>query len=288
MKKYDNFINEKISSSTIFLLLTMFNSIGMDKPIHNKYDRFYNDVRSMILPNTNSIISKILDEVKNKVSKDNRIKNKQDVIDELNSVVFIVNNSSKSKILFDEFEKRNGHEDLGFMFYIKDKPFIGLNKIDNDVIRHELFHIVDIVMSRNNSNINKNIINIFDFNMNYEEYSKNFDRIVSYEYKMTQPIKNEIIKKYLLTPSEIFVRLNNFKFWLLKNGYIDNISQKIPNDIMIELLNGNIFKNIKTYQEKMDFLHSDFLQILLFIKNNEIDKINNYVYNNNYKKMNII
>jgi len=289
MKKYDNFINEKISSSTIFLLLTMFNSIGMDKPIHNKYDRFYNDIQNIIVPNTNVTISKVLDDVKNKVSKDNRIKNKQELIDKLNSVVFIVNKNNKSKILFDEIKRRNNNRDnLGFTFYIKNKPFIGLNKFDNKIIRHELFHIVDDFMIKSNNNINKDIIKMFDFNMNYNEYSKNFEKIVNYEYRMKLSINKELIKKYLLTPSEIFVRLNTLKFWLLNNGYIKDIGQKIPNDVMIKLLNGEIFKNIKTHQEKLDFMNSDFMEIIIFIKNDKIKDINDFVYNSNYKKINMI
>jgi len=274
-------INEKFFLSEIGIIaFLIFNTIKSDMP--NKYD--FNYIKKYL---SNNIINNkknlkiAINDVKNKIKNDNQIINKQELYNLIDSSLYLeYKNDFISKSIFKSSNKYG--ESKAFMVPLKYKnktiPLIGFKpQSDINTIRHELLHIVETYM-KTNKKIDKN--DIFDFNQSNEYYSNIFSMLTNFEFKAK--IQNNIkIQKYLTdyNYSEVYVRLNNFKFFLYKYNFIDKISDPIDDMILLKLYSGKLYKELPNDQSKKEFRQSDFIIIFIFFNRNKLFKINQLTYN---------
>lgn len=141
---------------------------------------------------------------------------------------------------------------------------------------HELHHLV-----KDYEKIIDPFYNDLNFNLNQDEMKINvlllFWNKVKNKKKEAIPLVNELFKdyikninheKYLKSKNELYPRIEGLKIFLYKNGFINNINDKLSKDIIIKIYSGEVFEQLS--EEQVDlFIYSDFMEILPFFDYNK-------------------
>jgi len=273
-----NELNEGVTRNIAewgLIAFLLFNKIGSDTPKRYDIEWFKNYVSNNSV-NNNHDIKTAIKNVKNKVMGDNKITNKQDIINTIDSTLVLFNNKNDFVIknFYKQASKNIGLNPSCFTYFPNDgsPPIIALS---NDAtlidIQHEYYHVVEWVMDFDT----KGIKNMFDFNGDFKYQNQLYRMLTNYEYKLSHPVGNKELK-YLNTPSEIYVRLNNLKLFLYKYNFIKTPNENLGKEIFEQLYTGEIYKNLPNDKIRENFRGSDFMQILIFMKTfNDINKYAN-------------
>jgi hypothetical protein len=280
IKKYDQY-NESLNEGKKFkhfieglIYAILFSgNISTDNRI---VSYSYNDIEKFSIENnsnSNIIIQKSLNIVKNKVLNDINITNKKEILNKLDSILFVYNDHSDiPNYLYNASNSNNENGAKTICFAINSKllnyPIIFLSEdAPSNKIIHEILHVVGV-------NINLDDINkIFDFNLTFDEYFYKYiimineEKIDKYIKYIQCPFdKDDNLIKYYTDKDELYVRLNNLKLYLYNINILKDPNDNITKEIIYKLKSGEIFKNLSE-TEKFEFIKSDFIILIPFIKN---------------------
>ncbi len=239
------------------------------------------------------IIESAKKKVKNKVLKDETLKNKESILSKIDSIQII------------ETPQGAGlSSNPGYLNYNEDGlslEYIIINKKTLDslppsykemAITHELFHLVDFHrLLQNKPNLNVKRLSEsewYSIAMNI----LNTDSTISKKYALQNHTffdKYDKVKvNYLTNNKEIYARLNNFKLFLTKVGELKNPNQDISDKLWEDIYNGKFISRISDKSLIKEFYLSDYLEILPFIKDSEISEVNKLAYISKEKIKNIV
>lgn len=302
IKTYENFIikEEKtwhwLATAAVLITNLILNKIeesGDAKKAKTEIKQMFSSAKELYYPEIDSAKKYVIDKVLN--SPD--FKNKEEIINKINSIKFIESpmgfgDSNPGYLCYND----NG---LNLEYVILTKSIFDSLPSDYKkmALRHELMHLVDChEYGYDNWSINSKdkLDNFSVSDLSEDQYNKihsqilNNDTLKFGEYLKSKFINFDDKKKYLTSPEEMFTRINNLKFFLVKSGFLKSTNDDITEKMWDDIYSGELFKSITDEDLIDDLLVSDFLEVLPFIKNSKIDKLNKIAYLYNKNKKNIV
>lgn len=205
----------------------------------------------------NPIVKDAIKDIKYKINLDTAISNKKEILDILDKTPIIY---KKNDYVCNKLVKMTGKDTLAWTTSLNGSFFIFISKdSDYNEIYHELNHIVE-----KNVKIDSNIVNLFDFNKNYHQQNTMFKKMMNNEYELNKGISTEYLE-YLSKPCEIYTRINNFKMFLYKHGYLKTPVDEITEEIITLLFRGHIYLNLNEKEKNLFRTKLDFIELLIFL-----------------------
>jgi len=208
---------------------------------------------------------KVIDKIKN-----NDFKNKDIIIDKINKCKIIeFPEKMKSQYKTTEGAYINLETDFILMQHLNQRS--DLDKLNT--LTHELFHLVDhyrLMENKPNIKINRNYSSA--------EYSELYANMLGLEYSDDMDFDDLDYIEYLSTDEEIYARFNNLKLFLTKINFISNPNDDIPDYLWKSFFNGKFYDYLKTKEIKDEFLNSDFILILPFLKDSKLENLNKIAF----------
>jgi len=266
--RFDEFVNEEFKFSglrnwTIIFLALFYNFKG-DVPRKFNEPKFVeNYVKNLPKLNNNQRVRDIISEVKNRVLKDTKISNKQEILKKIDETLIVIRREDEFMKIITDIGNKEASGRL-ITFKINDNTqthsIIILEKDFNDeTLTHELNHVVENNIKQDMSGVEK----MFNFNMNFKEYNNNLKMMTNGDYYL--PSSATIDKEYRdYLKTELYVRLNGFKRFLYNHKLINNSNDSIKEYMINNILSGRFYKNLSD-EDKEIFSHSDFLEIFMFL-----------------------
>lgn len=238
-----------------------------------------------------------------KVESSNYITNKEEVINRLNNVVY---KEYESLYLFRNYGGGDTDDNLMSYYYDTDtdKDYIMINmemSHDHKLLSyiHELNHLVDKHSKIDENNKVKSTDLLIDISKYsrirvqklYYDYYRNWGEIKKGDQYYNPGIilyfsvfgisnddsggmgETESNEKYYISDSEIFARISTMKSFMLKEGILNNIDEKITKH-HIELIRLYVYKFEGDYNEYMKVLDLGFLQYLPLINWDKVNELN--------------
>jgi hypothetical protein len=198
-----------------------------------------------VLSPCDDIVKDALEDVKNKVRKDDKILNKEEVLMQLDSVAIVRKKSdriSRQMYLAVNSVSTAGCASSFSLTFTKKKfghdcniIFLDQNADYNEIV-HELSHVVEIYMKKSK---NFDIKKLFDFKKTYVEQLASSAIITNGDIEFG--FEEEKLIQYLSSNSEIYSRLSSLKYFLYKRGYIENPNDKISKKLISSILKGDFY-----------------------------------------------
>lgn len=300
IKKFEHFENyEKLNEgwktnlAELAIFLTyLFSSIGADTV--KKYTPEYLEryAKTMNIANTNQIVQMVIKDFKEKIARDPKILNKQEVYKVIDETPIVYRkNDEISYILYNQARKE--HPGLTPSCWCttiskagqKDKKggksiiFLVPNASYNDIL-HELSHAIETVVQ-----IDPTILKMFKFDINADRQNLLYHLLTNNTYGMVKGLNMQQLN-YLKNPSEVYSRLNNLKMFLYKHKFLNSPADEVSQDLLFKLISGQVYAALDE-KSKVEFRNSDFMEILVLIDVKPFRNINQFVENAAKQKMNL-
>lgn len=294
---FDNYnkLNEgwKTNLAELAIFLTyLFSSIGGDTAKKFTAERIEDYAKTMNIANSNQIVQMVIKDFKEKIARDPKIINKQDVyrvIDET-PIVYRKNDEISYAIYNHTRQKNPGLTPSCWCTTLskpgsKDKKggksiiFLVPNASYNDIL-HELSHAIETVVQ-----IDPAMLKMFNFNASFERQDLLYHFLTNNEFGMKRGL-SKVELNYLNSPSEVYSRLNNLKMFLYKHKFLKSSSDDVTQEILYKLITGEFYSTLDE-KSKQEFRNSDFMEILILIDKKQFKNINQFVDNMSKQKMNL-
>lgn len=269
IKFEEYYVNESIlNKSWALAFFLLFNNLTGDMPRRYDMEYFQNYVKTLNVANNDYIYKRVLEEAKRKVTNDPHINNKADVIKKMNSLMVIYKKDDEfSNVLFKLIDKNNNIENTFTKATVIQNQIMILNKSCRpEEIYHELMHVAFDI-----SNSNEDITKFFNFKNTVEKQKLITSRMTDSVWNI-QPTTNIKFINYLSQPTEIYARLNEFKFFLFRNKIINSPYQNLPTKIVYDLINGKIYRKLNI-KEQQKFPYCHFIELFKFLDISKIEKM---------------
>lgn len=256
-------------AALFWLILSVSTSLNSDQ--RNIVTREYveNYIKTMNIANQDTLVREVIKDFKDYVKQNPQILNKQEVYNKIDNTPIVYRKDDKVCREIYRIAKENSPEGdpSSWCSNLKDgRSVIFLNKdAKYNQIFHELSHAIEPIVK-----IDPNILQNFNFNISQSQVDFMYMMMTNFNYQLKTNLTNR--KSYLSDPSEVWARINNLKMYLYKHKYLKTPYENFSEDILWEVLSGNLYKSLSD-KEKKDFSDADFIDILVFVDLNKFKEI---------------